>query len=192
MNMGTAIASSHMFALCEHNNIGEFDTLLKIGFEWRTQLLDVDRRPLSSEQITCNLYPTEGLNATLNILLGSVPKLAGSFIALYEGNYTPSIGDVAATISSASTETNKFVNPTTRKQWVMSNPASGGMINNYENLAQFQFTAPTTIYGGFLIASSAVGSGGGPLISIVRFGSPYPVQNNTILNVGAGCTLASA
>jgi hypothetical protein len=192
MNMGTAIASSAMHCQVEHNSLDEFDTLLKIGFEWRTQLVDLDGQPLTPQHRKKNLYPTEGLNATLDILLGTVGKLAGAYIGLFSGNYNPTISDIAASVSAASGETNLFVGPASRKLWVSSGAAAAGSINNYNTLAQFQFTGTTIIYGGFLIASSAVGSTGGPLISIVRFGSPYQVQNNTILNVGAGCTLASA
>jgi hypothetical protein len=185
---GKAMATSEMHADVAHHE--EFDTLLKIGFEWRTEHV-LDGR-IVQQDVKKNLYPTEGLNAALDILLGNVAKLAGAYIGLFEGNYTPTIADVAATISAASTETSAFVNPTVRPTWVKSANAANGNINNYANKAVFTFTAPKTIYGGFLIASSAVGSTGGPLISIVRFSSPYQVYNNSVLNVGAGCTLASA
>lgn len=188
MNFG--LAKSDMHCDIEHYNRDDFATLLKIGFQWKMSQVDEGR--VTREETTHNLYPTEGLNATLNILLGSTAKLPAMYIGLFSGNYTPTINDVAASVSAASGETNLFVGPTARKLWVASAPASGGNINNYNDLAQFQFTGSTMIYGGFLIASSSVGSTGGPLISIVRFGSPYSVQNNTILNVGAGCTLASA
>lgn len=189
---GSAKASSDMRVFrAEHSNVDEFDTLLKIGFEWRTHLVGPDGEPIQQKRVK-NLYPIEGMNATLNILLGATSKLSGAYIGLFAGNYNPTINDVAATVSAASGETNLFINPTVRKTWVATAPAAAGNINNYGNLAVFSFTAPTLIYGGFLIASSAVGSTGGPLLSIVRFGSPYQVYNLSVLNVGAGCTLASA
>lgn len=185
-SLGKASTSMH----CDVIHNPRFEMLLKIGFDWDVE--QVEQGKVVRHDHKHNLYTVEGLNATLNILLGATAKLAGAYIGLFEGNYFPSINDVAATISAASLETNKFVGPTARKAWVASAPAAGGNINNYSNKAVFQFTAPATIYGGFLIASSAVGSTGGPLISILRFGSPYQAQVDTILNVGAGCTLSPA
>lgn len=188
MNMGIGLATSDMHCDVAHHT--EFDTLLKIGFEWHTE--QVEGGVVVQRDVKKNLYPTEGLNAALDILLGSVAKLSGTYIGLFAGNYTPTIGDTAATISAASGETNLFTSPTVRPTWVKSANASAGNINNYGNKAVFTFTGSALIYGGFLIASSAVGGTGGPLISIVRFGSPYQVYNNSVLNVGAGCTLATA
>lgn len=184
-----ALAKSTMHADVTHN--AAFETLLRIGFEWRTELVDQHGRPFN-KQAKKNLYPTEGLNAALNILLGSTAKIPNFYFGLFEGNYNPTIADVAATVSAASTETAAFTSPTVRPVWTASAPASGGSIDNYANKAVFTFTATKLIYGGFLIASSAVNSTGGPLLSIVRFDSPYQVYANSILNVGAGCALATA
>ena len=91
-------AKSDMHVNVQHN--AEFETLLKIGFQWKVN--QVEQGCVVRDETTHNLYPIEGLNATLDILLGSVGKLAGVYVGLYSGNYTPTIADVAATVSSAS------------------------------------------------------------------------------------------
>lgn len=187
MNLG--LGSTDMQVDVIHNQ--RYQALAKIGFTYEVELLDARGRVVSRQRAK-NLYTTEGLNHMLGVELAAVAQVSTWYLALFEGNYTPTTADTAAAISAASTETNAFNNPTVRPQWVASAAAANGTINNYNNKAAFTFTAAKTIYGGFLISSSLVGGNTGVCISAVRFGSPVVVSNGSVLNVGAGCTLASA
>lgn len=187
MNLG--IGSTDMQVEVIHNP--PYEALAKIGFEYEVELLDASGKRQSVQRAK-NLYTTEGLTHMLGVELDAVAQITSWYLALFEGNYTPTTADTAAAIAAAATETNAFSNPTVRPQWVASAAAANGTINNYANKAAFTFTAAKTIYGGFLISSSQVGGNTGVCLSAVRFGSPIVVGVGSVINVGAGCTLASA
>lgn len=187
MNLG--LASADMQVDVVHNPV--YQALARIGFEYEIELVDAHGNVLSTQRAK-NLYTTEGLNHLLGVELAAVAQISSWYLALFEGNYTPTTADTGAAISAASTETNAFSNPTVRPPWTPSAAAANGTINNYNNKAAFTFTATKTIYGGFLISTSQVGSTTGVCISAVRFDSPVVVNTGSVINVGAGCTLASA
>lgn len=136
-----------------------------------------------------NLMPTEGVNAMLNTMFKSASQVGTWYIGLYEGNYTPVIGDTAATFPGAATETTAYI-AATRVAWVPGTP-SAGILDNSASKAEFDMNAAKTIYGAFMSSASAKGATSGVLVSAVRFPSPRVLDSDSILKITAGITLTS-
>ncbi|HOU64415.1 MAG TPA: hypothetical protein PK861_00080 [Thermomonas sp.] len=140
------------------------------------------------DQITAhNVMPTEGANAILQAALLGGTQVPTWYIGLYEGNYTPSIGDTAALLPGLATECTTY-DGTTRKSWVPG-AATGGAASNAAAKAEFTFTANKTVYGGFMTSAPARGATVGALVSVVRFPSPRVLDIDSILRVTAGIVL---
>jgi hypothetical protein len=134
--------------------------------------------------------PTEGANHMLNATLKGGAQVSTWYLGLYEGNYTPSVSDTAATFSSMATETSGYT-ATTRLAWAPGTVVAG-VLDNSSARAEFTFNAPKTIYGGFMSSAPAKGATSGVLMSLVRFPSPRVLDTDSVLRVTAGITLTSA
>lgn len=120
-----------------------------------------------------NMVVNQGLNSLLNVYLNGATQLGSWFLGLFEGNYTPVATVTAATIVSASTECITY-DESTRPQFQPAAAASQS-ITNSANRATYTFNQVKTIYGGFLISSSAKSGASGTLFSAARFSSSKQV-----------------
>lgn len=141
-------------------------------------------------EVVHNLLPTEGINHMLSTEYKGGAQVTTWYLGLFEGDYTPTIADVASTFPALATECTTY-DETTRVAWVEGSVA-GGTLNNSASKAEFTSNANKTLYGGFLTSASAKSSTSGVLSSIVRFSSPKTFDIDTVLRVTAGVTLASA
>lgn len=136
-----------------------------------------------------NLIPAEGLNHVTGVVLKGVPQVSSWFIGLFEGNYTPTPSDTAASFSGTAVECFSYL-PATRAALV-AGAVVGGTVDNTASRAEFTFTADKTIYGAFVTPSSAKGGLVGPLLSAGRFAAPKNVSTGDVLRVTASFTAAS-
>lgn len=153
------------------------------GFTHRFQLLGADGKVLD-EWDQHNLIPQAGLDFLIQAPFGDTPPITAFYVALLSGNYLPTSASVASDLPA-----NEFVgySEATRPLWERDYDGVGTLANA-TNRAQFTFTADRLIYGVVLVSSSAKGSGGGLLLSVVRFASPKQVANGLTLNVVSGVT----
>lgn len=168
--------------------MNQTDTAAKGGFIWTFDW--IKRGVIVDREVIRNLWPTEGVNHMLNAEFKGGPQVTTWYLALFEGNYTPTIADLASTFPALATECTTYAE-TTRRAWV-SGTVIAGSLNNTASRAEFTSTADRTIYGGFMSSASAKGSVSGVLASIVRFSSPRAFSVDTVLRVSAGMTLISA
>lgn len=168
--------------------MSQADTAARGGFiftfDWIKRGVIVDR------DVIRNLWPTEGVNHMLNGEFKGGPQATTWYLSLFEGNYTPTIADVAATFPTLAIECTTYAEAT-RPAWV-SGAVAAGSVNNSASKAEFTSNANKTIYGGFLSSAAAKGATSGTLASIVRFTSPRAFDIDTVLRVSAGLTLVSA
>ena len=122
-----------------------------------------------------NIVTNEGLNATLNIMLGGGSQLSTWYIGLFTGNYTPVATDTAATIAANSTEATGYT--AGARQQFQPAAASAQSISNAASRASFTFNASLTIYGGFLVSSGTINGTSGTLFSAAQFSTPKAVVN---------------
>ena len=141
-------------------------------------------------EVVHNLMPTQGANHLLGATFAGASQVSTWYLGLYEGNYTPSIAEVAATLPALATECTAY-SSATRVAWVPGTVASGA-VDNSAVKAEFTFTATKTVYGGFLTSAPAKGATTGVLGSVVRFSTPRVLDPDSILRVTAGITLTSA
>lgn len=137
-----------------------------------------------------NLVPTEGANAILSGALLGGAQVGTWYIGLYEGDYSPSVGDTAALLPSLATECTAY-SGATRQPWVPG-AAVGGAASNTASKAEFTFIADKTVRGGFMSSAPAKGATTGALVSIVRFPSPRVLDLDSVLRVTAGIVLTPA
>lgn len=165
----------------------DFSTLGRIGFIYDVSVLRdgvcIDREVLK------NLIPVEGLNSLLSVYFAGAAALPSWFIGLFEGNYTPLSGDTGALFPGRATETTAYNEPT-RVAW-QHDPVASGTIANSTTKANFTLNAAKTLYGAFMVSTSAKNDVSGTLVSAARFASPKVVAAGDILQVISGLTLTS-
>lgn len=161
---------------------------LEFGFDYTVEHLR--NGEVIASEVVSNLVPTEGLNYIVSGALTGGPTSASWFIGLYEGNYVPTSTITAATVVSATTECVAYSN-STRPTWV-GGTVTNGAVDNSLSRAEFTMTANKTVYGAFLVSTSAKSSALGTLLSIVRFASPKGLETGDVLRVTAGVAMVSA
>lgn len=120
-----------------------------------------------------NLVVNEGLNHLLDVVFHGTTPVSTWYLGVFEGNYTPVATLTAATVTAASTECTAY-DETTRQEYVEA-AAAGQSITNAATKATFTFNATKTIYGAFLVSSSAKSATTGTLFSAARFGASKAV-----------------
>lgn len=156
-----------------------------------TYLIEVVKDGVIVDSEVCrNLLPVEGANHLISVALKGGAQVPTWYIGLFEGNFTPNVNDVAATLPALATECVAYAGAT-RGAWVPGAVAAGG-VDNSASRTEFTFTANKTVYGGFMSSAPAKGAVTGALISLVRFSSPRVLDIDSILRVTAGFTLISA
>lgn len=162
-------------------------TKLPIGFVWHVQHKRAGR--LLSEETIHNLIPTEGLNHILSIVLKAGTQQTNWYVALFEGNYTPVLGDTAANFAANATECTAY-DSATRPAWT-GGSVSGGAVSNTASKAEFVMSADKTVYGAALLSSSTKSGTSGVLLSNVRFSTAKVLETDDTLDVAVGITLVN-
>lgn len=160
----------------------------KPGFIWTFDSYDRCGRLIDSET-QHNLLPDQGVNHWLGVLLKSVSQVPTWYIGLYSGDYIPQAGDTMSDFPVSATEISTY-SGATRKPFVPGE-ISAGECNNFDSVAEFEFTSDVTVRGGFLASSSGKGASSGVLLSAVRFTSPKARETGEILKVRAAVGLIS-
>lgn len=140
------------------------------GLIYQVRHTDAEGRELSAPMLGSNLVPTEGLNHMLDVVLHGAAQIPTWYLALFEGNYTPTFDITAATFPQLATECTT-VQGTTRLEYKEA-AAVAGATSNAASLAVFTSTADRTIYGAALLSSSGKGSTVGKILSCFRFPEP--------------------
>ncbi|MBS0453949.1 MAG: hypothetical protein JSS14_21825 [Proteobacteria bacterium] len=161
----------------------------EFGFTWIAEVVAPDGT-VSQREVLHNLIPDEGVAHMMGVTFKQSAQVATWYIALYEGNYTPTNDITAAQFPALATECTTYT-PTSRVEWVEGSVV-GGSVDNSAAKAEFTFTAAKTVYGGVLTSASAKGATTGLLISAVRFASPKVLEVGAVLRVVAGNALVSA
>lgn len=143
-----------------------------------------------AREIAHNLLPLEGLNHLLGVAFKGSTQVVNWYIAPYEGNYVPVMGDTAASFPASAVECSAY-DETLRVAFASGAP-SGGALDNSSSPAMFSFNANKTLYGAFMVSAAAKGATTGTLISAVKFASPKPVEAGYQLRITAGFIFASA
>lgn len=164
-------------------------THLQAGFEYLVEIVDKDGVVRDRETVH-NLMPVDGLNHMIGATLKGTAQVTSWFVGLYEGNYTPTPLDTAASFPTSATECTAYTETT--RQALTLGAVSGGAADNSASRAEFTFSADKTVYGGFVASSSAKGATSGTLLSAVRFSSPKTISAGSTLRVTAGFVLVSA
>lgn len=161
---------------------------IKTGAVYAVEVVAPDGT-VSQASIEHNMVPTQGLNHIASVVFKGATQTNPWYIAPFEGDYTPTPGDTAATIASAAVESTAYT--ASARLEFNEGAASGGAVDNSANKAEFTFNANKVIYGVFLVSASPKAATTGTLISVVRFSSPKTVESGSTLRVVAGFAFAS-
>lgn len=144
---------------------------------------------LLSRDISANILPTEGLNHMLDVVLHQATVVPTWYVALFEGNVTPTNTLTAATFTATCTETTAYAEAT-RVPYV-EGTASGGTTDNAASRAVFTINATKTIYGGALISASAKSATSGVILAASKFSLARAVVAADELSVRYSISLTS-
>lgn len=169
-------------------NIDHTSARLSAGFEYYIDHLR-NGEVIATDKVH-NLIPTEGLNHLLDVTLKGATQQSAWYVALFEGNYTPTATITAATVVAAATECTAY-SEATREVWT-GGAVANGAVSNVDSRAEFTMTATKAVYGAFLISSAAKSSGSGVLLSIARFPTVKNVESGDVLQVRVEYTSVSA
>ena len=168
--------------------MNDLDSKIDMGFTYVIEHIR-DGVVIDAEKVH-NIIPIEGLNHMMGVTFKAVTQVATWYLALYEGNYSPTSDLTAATFPALATETTAYT-PASRVEF-NEGAVAGGSVDNSANKAQFTFTAAKTVYGGAILSSSVRGAVSGVIMSAVRFPSPKVLAVGDVLQVTAGNLLVSA
>lgn len=136
-----------------------------------------------------NLVPQQGVDHIAGLIDGSVPLIGDWFIGLYAGNYVPTMSTTAADLA---TNVGEFTGYSAAERLPWNRSFDGvSDLSNAANMAEFQITTDSLIYGGFIVSAAPKNSGSGKLLSIVRNPSPEQVRAGGTLRVLAGLMITS-
>ena len=138
-----------------------------------------------------NIVVDQGLNYALNAGFGQAAAISSWCVGLYEGNYTPTSGADASTITALSTECTAYTSAT-RPAWTLPGATSNKQLTNAAARASFIFNATKTIYGAFLVSSSTKSGTTGTLFSAAKFTTAKSVDADDELLITYILTSADA
>lgn len=136
-----------------------------------------------------NIVTNEGLNHVLNVEFRGTTQISTWYVGLFEANYTPVSTVTAATITAASTECTAY--DETVRQTYTTVAATAQVLTNTTSKATFTLNATKTIYGAFLVSSSAKSAVTGTLFAAAQFSASKPVVATDQLLVTYAITASS-
>lgn len=163
---------------------------IESGFIYTVELVSARTGEVLEREVVHNLMPLQGRNHMLNVVLNGAAAVTQWYVLPYANDYTPTNTDTAATFPGLAGELTNYEGAT-RKEFVGS-AATGAVVSNVANRAEFSFSSPATVRGGAIVSAAAKGSTSGVLFSAVRFASAKNVDGETILRILAGIELANA
>ncbi len=161
---------------------------IKAGATYGVEVVAPDGT-VAQASVEHNLVPIEGLNHMANVIFKGGGQVNPWYIAPFEGLYTPTPGDTAATIATAAQESTAYTAAT--RAVFDEGAASNGAVDNSASKAEFVFNASKVVRGVFIVSASPKGANTGTLISVVLFSSPKTVDAGSTLRVTAGFAFAS-
>lgn len=161
---------------------------VRAGFEYVIEVVGTDGT-VRDREVVHNLMPIQGLNHMLSVTLKGAVQVGTWYLGLYEGNYTPSPGDLASSFPASATETTAYTGAA--RPALTLGAVTSGTVDNAALRAEFTMNANKTIYGGFISSASAKGGTSGVLLSAVKFSSPKSLESGELMRLTAGFTLAS-
>lgn len=135
-----------------------------------------------------NLLPVEGLAHILNVALGTTPKPAGYYLALFSGSAAPAPNWTAANFASVASEivsmTEGYTSPT-RPEWKSVNTATGS-IDNMVNVASVTIATSSqlNVTGAAMLTNSTKGGTTGALVSASKYAAPRVFQDGDVYDIG--------
>lgn len=141
-------------------------------------------------QETPNLITNEGLTHMLNVAMGTTPKPAGYFLALFSAAAQPQATWTAASFASTASEivsmTEGYANAT-RPAWVPTNTSTQAIDNMAPaNVAKvtIKTASQLTVQGAAILTNSAKGSTAGVLVSATKYAAARIFQDNDTYEIG--------
>lgn len=159
---------------------------LAIAFEYTPEIVLPDGRVLVGETVR-NIIPQVGIDHIAGMIRGQTATISNWYVGVFQGNFTPTSATTSADLQASAQESQAY-DEATRPLWQNAYD-DVGVIDNVANRAVFTFNAARTLYGAFLVSSSAKGGATGLLLSIARFSSPRTVDPGAQFRVAAGLTL---
>ena len=137
-----------------------------------------------------NLITNEGLTHMLNVSMGTTPKPAGYFLALFSAAAAPQATWTAASFASTASEivsSTEGYSGATRPAWTPTNTATQS-IDNMAPSSVAKVTIKTastlTVQGAAILTNSAKGSTAGVLISASKYAAARSFQDNDTYEIG--------
>ena len=137
-----------------------------------------------------NLITNEGLTHILNVALGTTPKPAGYYLALFSAAAQPQANWTASSFATTASEivssTEGFAGAT-RPEWKPTNTATQSIDNMAPtNVAKvtIKTASQLTVQGAAILTNSAKGSTAGVLISATKFAAARVFQDNDTFEIG--------
>lgn len=137
-----------------------------------------------------NLIPTQGLTHILDVVCKGGAQVPTWYVAPYEGDFTPSAPDTAASLPAAAVECTAYAEAA-RPTWV-EGAVSGGGVTNVDSKAEFTMNATKTIYGCWLTSVAGKGSTSGLVLSAVRFPAAKTFQAGDVMRITAPVNLTAS
>lgn len=144
-----------------------------------------------SETIDSNIVCAEGRQHVLDVIFDGGTQVTTWYIGIFEGNYTPLDTVTAATVAGAATECITY-DEATRPEYSSASPIVDDTADNSDSRAIFTFNASKTVYGSFLVSTSAKSGTTGTLLAISRFNAAKTVASAEDLTVSYLFTAADA
>ncbi len=147
-----------------------------------------DRKNNEEWQRTENLIPTEGLAHILNVALGTTPKPAGYYLALFSAAAQPAANWTAASFATTASEivsSTEGYSSATRPTWTPTNTATNS-IDNMAAVAKvtMKTASSLTVQGAAMLTSSAKGGTTGALISASKYATARVFQDGDTYEIG--------
>lgn len=136
-----------------------------------------------------NLIVNQGLDHVLRTEFTGSSQISQWYMAPFTNNYVPVGTDTAASFPGSAGETTAYTGST---RVAYTGVETGQQVTNAASPASFTFTADLSIYGAFLISSSAQGSTSGTLFAASQFAAPKAVANTDVLLMTYAIGAASA
>lgn len=162
----------------------------KSGFTYTVETVRRKTGVVVERETIHNIMPAQGRNHALDVLLNGATPVTAWYLVPYGNDYTPQDTDTAATFIGLAGELTNYTGST--RIAINTAAASGGVVSNSANRAEFEFDAETTIRGLALISTPSKGAASGILLSAVRLASPKTPDPDFLLRVLAVIDLQSA
>ena len=141
-------------------------------------------------QETPNLITAEGLTHMLNVSMGTTPKPAGYFLALFSAAAQPQGTWTAASFATTASEIVSMTegySSATRPAWTPTNTSTQAIDNMApSNVAKvtIKTASQLTVQGAAILTSSAKGSTAGVLVSATKYAAARVFQDNDTYEIG--------